>query len=278
MSKLRRFGSTQTLLSWCYLSNSFWQFESHWDQGTLILDLDHNQVDAIHAPSEARLTTIESAARRATMTISSSRSMNYWILSRSLGPCELIFNGIDPSRFQAINEANKQSQLQVGYVGSLSKWIDYDAFEDIIRSNPDARFLVAGKPHESEKWTALAKLQNVEFTGFLTPHEVPQFLAQLDMTLNLYRRLPGLDVNSMKIYESLACHVPVASLDYHDHLHTDFQGLMKTYANATELGQSLREVAALRRDPVWREEVDAFLEASTWESRVAQCLNSVADD
>ena len=129
-----------------------------------------------------------------------------------------------------------------------------------------------------KKWTALAKLHNVELVGFLTPDEVPQFLAQLDITLNLYQQLPGLDVNSMKIYESLASHTPVASLDYHDHLHTDFEGLVKTYSSASELGQSLQQVAALGKDPVWRAEVDAFLQVSTWDNRVAKCLNSIADD
>ncbi len=75
----------------------------------------------------------------------------------------------------------------------------------------DIRFLLVGKGQEYEKIYNLAKgLENVEFTGWVEPEKIPEIICKSHISLGIFgttdkakRVIPN------KIYESIACKVPV---------------------------------------------------------------------
>lgn len=265
---------SKNIISWCYLPSGYRCFSNHFNNGLMLLDLDHNQVADVHYPSKEKIESIHISAKAANLTISSSRSMNHWIEKRNLGPTQLVMNGIVPLTSQH-PESGKHRTLKIGYLGTLSHWIDYEAFELIISNCPNHQFHIAGSAYKSDLAQKLQRYDNVVMVGFLSPESAIDFLASMHVTLSLYLPLEGLDVNSMKIYESLRAHTPVAALGYHPDLAKDFDELINIYDSPQQLITSIRDLAKQAQDPIWKTAIDNFIQNSTWQQRAKAALTAM---
>jgi glycosyltransferase involved in cell wall biosynthesis len=267
--------STKHVLCWCYWPSGHTLWQRFWHRSTMVFDADHNIVENPHDSKEVQLSKVHQLGQvldEATLFISSSRTMNEWAAARSNCPVLLTMNGIDTKRFEGIDKKSSPTNLTVGYVGQLSKWMDLNMLESLIKSHPHIQFKIAGPDYQTDANERLGAFQNVVLYGRITPDQLPAFLSSADVGLSLYRAIPALDVNSMKIYEYLAAHLPVIALKNHDHLGVDFDNLLDLAEDQKSLSDALASIAKAPKDPTWHRKVDEFLARSSWENRVAEVI------
>lgn len=270
--------STKNILCWCYWPSGHTVWQRFWHRSTMVFDADHNIVENPHDEKETQLSKahqLEQVLNEATLFISSSRTMNEWAAARSKCPVLLAMNGIDTKRFEGIAKKNSPVDLTVGYVGQLSKWMDLNLLESLIKSHPHIQFKIAGPNYHTDASERLDAFQNVVLQGRIKPDELPAFLSSIDVGLSIYRDLPALDVNSMKIYEYLAAHLPVIALKNHDHLNLDFDHLLNLAEDQKSLFDALAFIEKGTTDPTWHRKVDEFLARSSWENRVAEVIDTL---
>lgn len=99
-----------------------------------------------------------------------------------------------------------------GYAGTL--WADLDLRPVLYAAqrNPDWRFLLIGRRDRSKLLRQLDRLPNVALTGPLEPREVPRYLAQCHVLLDLRRRSLDEDILSPRVYEYLTTGRPIVSM------------------------------------------------------------------
>lgn len=277
--KIRAAGqSTKHVLCWCYWPSGYTLWQRFWHRSTLVFDADHNIVENPHDKKEIQLSKahqLEQVLDEATLFISSSRTMNEWAAARSKCPILLTMNGIDPKRFKGMAKKSSSADLTVGYVGQLSKWMDLNMLESLIKGHPNIQFKIAGPNHQTDASDRLGAFQNVVLEGKIQPNELPAFLSSIDVGLSIYRKLPALDVNSMKIYEYLAAHLPVIALKNHDQLGADFDYLLNVAEDQKSIFDALASIDKGTTDQTWHQKVDEFLARSTWESRVTEVIETL---
>lgn len=269
---------TKLIICWCYWPSGHTDWKRFWHRSTLVFDADHNIVDNPHDSKETQLLKIHQLKKvldQATLFISSSRTMNEWASSRSACPVLLTMNGIDTKRFEGLTRKRCRTDFTVGYVGQLSKWMDLKMLECLIKYHPNIQFKIGGPNYQTNASKRLGVYQNVTLHGKIQPEELPTFLSTIDVGLSIYRDLPAVDVNSMKIYEYLAAHLPVIALKNHDNLEVDFNYLLNVAEDQKSLFAALAAVKNIPEDPAWHRKVDDFLARSTWENRVTEVIDTL---
>jgi len=125
-------------------------------------------------------------------------------------------NGVDLARFEAVQPrppeyAHLHRPIAV-YVGAIHYWFDVGLLTEVARRRADVSFVLIGQAHVP--LTRLTDLPNVHFLGTRPPEEVPAYLQHADVGLIPFVRSPLTDsINPLKMYEYLACGLPVVSAD-----------------------------------------------------------------
>lgn len=264
-----------TDILWAYWPKGFFTAVSSGLKGTIVFDADHNIIDdpslspADRPLREQHLLQIGAGSG---YLLSSTRSMLDWFRARGFDQGVLLRNGVDATRFQPPSKSNRA--FTIGYCGTLSRWIDYDLFAALAKRNPQWTFLIIGKPWLTDDWKVLEGLSNVQLLGEKKADEVAMLLPTFDAALNLYRKHPALDVDSMKLYEYIAAGVPVVSTHYHDFLSQDFEDILL-------LGDNLETIERLLEDLGKHEnrqlaaKTPGFLQRSAWNRRVDEFLSTL---
>jgi len=264
-----------TDILWAYWPKGYFASLGSGLKGAIVFDADHNIIDdpsispADRPLREQHLLQIGAGSR---YLLSSTRSMLDWFHAHGFDKGVLLRNGVDAERFQPPSRSN--GAFTIGYCGTLSRWIDYDLFAALATRNPQWKFLIIGKPYLTEDWKVLEGLSNVQLLGEKKADEVARLLPTFDAALNLYRRHPALDVDSMKLYEYIAAGVPVVSTRYHDFLREDFEDLLL-------LGEDLDSIERLLQDIEKGDKGDraartpGFLQRSAWQNRVDEFLDAL---
>ena len=96
-------------------------------------------------------------------------------------------------------------------MGALDSWFDVEAIEQSAALHPHCRFILAGRI-EFDPIQRLRALPNVELTGEIPYHQVPELLARFQIGLIPFRINPlTLMTNPIKLYEYFSCGLPVVS-------------------------------------------------------------------
>ena len=99
-----------------------------------------------------------------------------------------------------------------GFVGMLQECIDYALLEKLAKERPDATIFLIGRTLPGVDLTHLQKYPNIVFHGLVPQPELPAYLAQMDVCLNVFRAgALSKDVSPLKFYEYLATGKPVVS-------------------------------------------------------------------
>ena len=279
--------SAASIVSWCYWPKGYTLWDLGWNRGRMVFDADHNIADDPNlSPDETgrQKVLLKQASSSATLTISSSRSMNRWFEKHTGARTALIMNGVDSHRFPKAKtqDENLNKHRTIGYLGTLSKWIDYDTLHELVKSHPDQTFSFGGKSYklseqQHERLNAINEADNTQWREDVHFDDVPEFLKSLDVGLSLYHSHPALDVNSMKIYEYLAAGLPVIAKANHSDLAHDFEDLLIIIEDGTEhgLASAIERGIKLKNDAEWHARRKEFIQRSSWSHRATSVLELV---
>lgn len=170
---------------------------------------------------------------------------------------------------------------RIGYVGALNEKIDFALLAAVAQARPDWQLVLVGAldltahPHKADALRGGAAGPNVHWLGRVPVTEVPAAIAGLDVCLLPYEQNAWTaNIDSLKLYEYLACGRPVVSTDVP--AARAFGPLVRiaaapaAFIAAIEaaLADDTAALAAARR---------AAAAANTWDMRVAQIEGLLAD-
>jgi len=216
-------------------------------------------------------------ARRAAVCIAASVKIGEHL--NRLGAREVIVlrHGVDHTRFRpdvpthsALRDIRKP---RLGLVASLTDAVDVRTLLQVARQKPDWSLVIVGgvyftKPEKLSTFEALCRLPNVYHAGLRPQAEIPAWIDGFDVSLTCYDITTWAPYNQpLKMYEYLACGVPVVSSDIEA-----AQELGDLVARAAEPDQwvpTIERVLA-QNGPAQIERRVAFARANSWEQRVAE--------
>ena len=163
--------------------------------------------------------------RSASGIVVNTRTFRDHITQRGVAPedIELIYNGIDPSRFRPrpknealLAEHDLAGCFTVAYVGTLGLAHGLTLLIDVaerMKTRPELRFVLIGDGADREKLEADVAgrgLSNVKMLGLQPREAMPDWIASIDLLLVTLRDLPVFEtVIPSKIFEFLAQERPV---------------------------------------------------------------------
>ncbi len=169
----------------------------------------------------------------------------------------------------------------IGYVGAFEYFIDLDLIVDAATELPQYTFLLVGAGRELNRIKQLIvskKLQNVILTGAVPHRQAMQFISEMDICLNVFRKGPVADAASpIKLFEYLVRGKPVVTTRLMEILRIDSGGQAFYYAdtlaeivttidevfrNSTQRTQKVeRGIALVREQYTWTSLAQRFVTA-----------------
>ncbi len=179
----------------------------------------------------------------------------------------LVPNAVNESVFGS-DPGNRPPDLPegplIGYHGSLyGDWFDWDGLRAVAQANPDATVILIGEARGVPKDVP----DNVVFLGLKAQGDLPAYLTRLDVGLVPFTVTPTTHaVSPLKVFEYLACGVPVAApplraLDGVDGVVLD--------------ADLVAAVAAARSGP--RPDPDAAVRDHSWGARLAALFEATGE-
>lgn len=156
-----------------------------------------------------------------------------------------------------------------GFVGMLQECIDYDLLEALAKARPDATIFCIGRTLPGVSLDRFKAYPNVIFHGLVPQPELPAYIAQFDVCLNVFRAgALSKDVSPLKFYEYLATGKPVVSTREPLQVE-DFQDVVYIAQDTADFLRLCGEAAA-ENDPQKVEKRLAYGAACSWSERVRQ--------
>ena len=156
-----------------------------------------------------------------------------------------------------------------GFVGMLQECIDYALIETLAKQRPDATIFMIGRTLPGVDLSHLQQYPNIVFHGLVPQPELPKYLAQMDVCLNVFRAgALSKDVSPLKFYEYLATGKPVVST--REPLQVEDFADVVYIADGEADFVGLCEKAAAERDPEKTAKRLAYGKACSWTERVRQ--------
>ncbi len=131
-------------------------------------------------------------------------------------PIMLVRNGVHWERFQVPhpipNEVAAVPRPRIGFVGSVSYWVNLELVAQVAELRPEWHFVFVGPQRQTAKVPP-----NVHFVPPVSPEEVPGCIQGFNVGLIPFYDTPLTRcVNPVKLYEYLACGKPVVATPYTD--------------------------------------------------------------
>lgn len=156
-----------------------------------------------------------------------------------------------------------------GFVGMLQECIDYALIERLAQARPDATIFLIGRTLPGVDLEHLKRYPNIVFHGLVPQPELPAFIAQFDVCLNVFRAgALSKDVSPLKFYEYLATGKPIVSTREPLQV-SDFADVVYIADDETAFLKACAE-AARENDPAKVEKRLAYGKACSWTERVRQ--------
>lgn len=281
---------------WCYWPAAYKLAKLLGLGGKLVFDADN---DLISCPNMRQTrpdfaSVMEEISGRAAAIVCGSPALLEWCSARGAARASRLRNGVDLSRFNppenaSINAPNAPAEAapnavaalprpHIGYVGTISRWMDFELLERLAARRPDWTFVMIGKPYLTEIPPAFLGRANVHWPGPLPAGEVPAAMRAFDVGIVPYLfedKLGGADTDSMKVYEYLAAGIPVVAAPFHGHIARDYAGLVDVASGAENFHAAIERALALAADEkkaAWDARRIEFLAQNTWDARALEVI------
>jgi len=192
-------------------------------------------------------------------------------------------NGVDYERFASAAAARREPEEMVGlphprigYVGAINDKIDAGLLLQVAEAYPQATIVMVGPVRVGSEDTrgGLVRLRsrpNVRFMGQVPVERVPEFMAACDVGLLPYQRSIWTEnIQPLKLYEYLACGLPVVSteipavrdegdiISVADDPHSFVASVGQALAVDSDALRAMRQMRASQN--TWRERVERISE------------------
>jgi glycosyltransferase involved in cell wall biosynthesis len=165
-------------------------------------------IDPLIVGDEARFFEISDRILFSAETLRSSAThQNLLLAAKSV----IVRNAVAPPWFDMQPARGPQETVTIGYIGSLTSWLDWNTIELAASLHPEWRFVLIGRV-ESEEAAKLARFENVHLLGEIPYAELARHIAEFHVAMIPFRLTPlTLMTNPIKLYEYFACGLPVVS-------------------------------------------------------------------
>ena len=272
------------IVQWCYWPGGCRAAMETGLSCRIVFDADHNIVEDVNRENRSAVeAAVLECVKRADLVVAGSRSLLKWASEHGARRCAYLRNGVDTKRFEGNSavprELQSLSRPRIGYVGELSRWIDYSLLAELARRHPQWNFVVIGGWKIIDCAATFRSLANVHFLGRKEPEDVPRYLQALDIGLGLYRAefCTWLDGDSMKFHEYLAAGLPIVSTPFHPDLQSDFEHLLAIATDADGFEKGILRLLAFteQQRAEWHGRRKEFLKRNTWECRAAEAVSFI---
>lgn len=218
--------------------------------------------------------------RTADLVIASSEMIAEKLTAAGGRTPRVLPNGADVDAFESAARAAQPPagvaaipHPRIGYVGSLNRKVNFDLIANLAAKRPEWHFVLLGEIRTSgaEMDAAVHRARarpNVHFFNRVSPHEVPPYVAAMDVNLMVYRLSPDLWVEAgypLKLHEYLASGQPVVSSDLPS---VRPFGDLVTIARTEHDWEAAIDAALQGRGPGSTAARRAVAHDNTWEARV----------
>jgi glycosyltransferase involved in cell wall biosynthesis len=219
-------------------------------------------------------------ARLADLAVFTAEPLRQYVHNLGARNAAYLPNGVSLEHF---DRGDRDCPLELGtvarpialYVGSLDFWFDAALLHEAARRMRDVSFVLIGPPTAAAR--ALAAEPNVHCLGPRTYHQLPAYLHNADVGLIPFdvRRHPELvhAVNPLKLYEYLACGLPVVAM------HWEALGQLDSPArlcgSADDFADAIRRTLQEPRD---RQRLRDFAARHDWGLQVSRLLGMLGLD
>lgn len=230
-----------------------------------ILEFPHNKSD-LSLSASIKLYE-ESLIKRSDILFFSSAHLKNTILNRYniLKRFKVVNNGIDSSILHKFSSKMSSAQdcdyCDIYYVGTISKWFDFNSLILILDKFPSVRFTLIG-PSD----VVIPYHERLVIQGVVLHSSLPDFLcnaAALIMPFIITDLI--LSVNPVKLYEYIAVGCPVITCQYEEV--NKFHEFVHSYSNISELEVLISKLLLCELEVKSKEIRFEFLKENTWSQR-----------
>lgn len=276
--KMAEHGFGKETVLWCYSPSSV-DIVPHVPHGKLVYDcVDRHSAYKGHITPEVVDGMERDLATGADQVFSTAVGLHETLQKYSAGAC-MIPNGAAYEIFSRVYTERDRlpcpeplqglSHPIFGFVGMLQECIDYTLIERLAKARPDATVFFIGRTLPGVNLDCLKEYPNIVFHGLVPQPELPAFLAQFDVCLNVFREgALSRDVSPLKFYEYLATGKPVVST--REPLQVEDFADVVYIAHSPKEFLSMCDEAAREDDPAKAEKRLAYGKQCSWTERVRQ--------
>ncbi len=216
--KMKLHGFSEPIL-WCYSPTSA-DAAPHIPHSALVYDCVDRHSAYKGFIDEATVNGLERSLATQANTVFATAVGLYDTLAEYNENAVMLPNGVNFEHFNraATEELPVPDDLKdikrpiIGFVGMLQECIDYEKIELIAKERPDWSVVLVGKPLPGVNLDYLKKYSNIHFLGMKKYDDIPAYIANFDVCLNVFRSGNlSRDVSPLKFYEYLATGKPVVS-------------------------------------------------------------------
>jgi glycosyltransferase involved in cell wall biosynthesis len=157
---------------------------------------------------------------------------------------------------------------RVIYVGAIYEWFDMPLLHAIARDNPNMQFILLGFSK-----TELPELPgNVHYLGNRQWQDVPAYVAHCDVGIIPFKQGELTSyVNPLKLYEYLACEIPVVSVPMHALSEYESEGILVLANSSQTFSDAIRKQLTCAAEH--RDERHAIAQNHDWEALASRFEN-----
>lgn len=165
----------------------------------------------------------EYIAAKADVVVYSARELESYVYEMKPFRTAYVPNGVDYHSFSFSSEEKKGPietipQPIAVYAGAMSEWFDFKLMRYAAKKLPDVSFVLIGPDQIARK--QLKDLKNIYLTGPIPHHRLKMYLHHakvglIPFNVKAYPQLIN-GVNPLKLYEYMACGLPVVSVDWRE--------------------------------------------------------------
>ena len=155
----------------------------------------------------------------------------------------------------------------IGYLGTIERRMDYNLILEVVKTNPDKTFVMAGPVWDNRVPPELFSTPNVYFIGPIPYAEVPQLVKGFDVAIIPFKKDEvSATIFPLKLFEYLCAGKPVVVTDFNPDL-KDYTADTVSYAGTPALFTAALNDALANNNKAEVAKRTAVAKLNTWEKR-----------